>query len=260
MTGALLTTRPASARRPLRHRGARRDSLRAAPATSAAAQLQTKSCACGGSCPRCQGLLPIQPKLTIGAPNDPYEQEADRVADQVMRMPESDIQRQPVTAFVQGEADVEEDEAGEPIQLKGAESGASPEPAHPADRLNSLKGRGQPLSRSIRNFFEPRLGYDLSQVQVHADARAAESAQAVNAQAYTVGRNIVFAEGRYAPHTTQGRRSGGEGPPDRREAALLLSQRAASILITGSHRRQRVLLGRECIARGSTDSDSLGDS
>ena len=50
------------------------------------------SCACGGGCPRC---TPVQTKLKIGQPGDRYEQEADRVADQVMRMPDPGIQRQP---------------------------------------------------------------------------------------------------------------------------------------------------------------------
>lgn len=56
---------------------------------------RTPSCACGGSCPFCTSSLPIQPKLKIGAPNDKYEQEADRVADQIMRMPEPGLQRKP---------------------------------------------------------------------------------------------------------------------------------------------------------------------
>ena len=50
------------------------------------------SCACGGGCPACQNRLPLQAKLKIGQPNDEYEQEADRVADQIMRMPNPQIQ------------------------------------------------------------------------------------------------------------------------------------------------------------------------
>ncbi len=53
------------------------------------------SCACGGECPRCQSILPIQAKLKIGAPDDKYEQEADRVADQVMHMSDPAVQRKP---------------------------------------------------------------------------------------------------------------------------------------------------------------------
>ncbi len=50
-------------------------------------------CVCDGGCPRCAGT--VQPKLIIGQPNDKYEQEADRVAEQVMRMPEPGLQRNP---------------------------------------------------------------------------------------------------------------------------------------------------------------------
>jgi hypothetical protein len=69
-----------------------------------------------------------------------------------------------------------------------------------------LSSPGQPLNAGTRAFMEPRFGYDFSQVRVHTDARAAESAQAVNALAYTVGRGVVFGEGQYAPETSGGRR------------------------------------------------------
>src|SRR5262249_12252937 len=62
------------------------------------------------------------------------------------------------------------------------------------------------LEGQAREFMESRFGHDFGQVRVHSDARAAASAQAVNALAYTVGRNIVFAQGQYAPGTAQGRR------------------------------------------------------
>src|SRR6185369_18043496 len=54
-------------------------------------------------------------------------------------------------------------------------------------------------------FFEPRFVHDFSRVRVHTDARAAESARAVNALAYTVGRDVVFGDGQYAPGTSGGR-------------------------------------------------------
>lgn len=69
-----------------------------------------------------------------------------------------------------------------------------------------LSSPGQPLDTESRTFFEPRFGHDFSLVRVHTDAKAAESAQAVHASAYTVGRDICFARGRYAPATTDGRR------------------------------------------------------
>jgi Domain of unknown function (DUF4157) len=69
-----------------------------------------------------------------------------------------------------------------------------------------LGSPGAPLEGGMRAFFEPKLASDLSDVRVHRDARAVASARAVNAAAYTVGADIVFANGRYAPKTRGGRR------------------------------------------------------
>jgi hypothetical protein len=68
-----------------------------------------------------------------------------------------------------------------------------------------LRSRGNPLDQETRSFFEPRLGRDLSQVEVHSSVRAAESARAINAMAYTVGNAIVFGTGRYSPKSESGR-------------------------------------------------------
>jgi hypothetical protein len=69
-----------------------------------------------------------------------------------------------------------------------------------------LSSPGQPLDAGTRAFMEPRFRFDFSQVRVHTDARAAESARVVNALAYTVGRDVVFGEGEYEPGTSEGRR------------------------------------------------------
>ncbi len=69
-----------------------------------------------------------------------------------------------------------------------------------------LSAGGQPLDRQTRSFMEARFGHDFGRVRIHADARAAESARAVNAHAYTVGAHIAFAPGRFAPTTADGRR------------------------------------------------------
>lgn len=69
-----------------------------------------------------------------------------------------------------------------------------------------LRSPGRPLDAATRAFMEPRFGHDFSQVRVHANAKAAESARAVNALAYTAGREVVFGKGQYAPHTRDGQR------------------------------------------------------
>ncbi len=164
----------------------------------------------------------IQAKLTISQPDDPAEIEADRVAETVMRMPEhvsnsaaaaegsERLQIQRVCVHCEDEMSRqtmgEEDEEENLMQAKEL-PGHSPvaQPDVEAS-VQSLKGRGQPLSQAERAFFEPRFGYDFSQVRVHSDAGAAESARAVNARAYTVGRDVVFGAGEYAPDTLGGRR------------------------------------------------------
>jgi len=72
--------------------------------------------------------------------------------------------------------------------------------------LDVLNSPGRPLDAAARAFLEPRFGRDFSGVWVHTDARAAESARAVNALAYTVGRDVVFGAGQYAPSSVEGQR------------------------------------------------------
>ncbi len=154
----------------------------------------------------------VQAKLTVGSPNDKYEQEADRVAEQVMRMPapsetagavrwsKTGPQGPSQLPTIQRKCTKCEEE--QKLQAKEI-SGTTPEVApQVAARVQSLQGVGQPLPASARQFFEPRFGRDFSQVRIHTDAA---STQALGARAYTLGRNIVFNTGQYAPETTSGR-------------------------------------------------------
>lgn len=134
---------------------------------------------------------PPQPKLGFSQPHDRYEQEADRVAERVTRMPEARVQarggeRQSIRAKP----------AGGPMGQVGSGLAA---------QLGSLSG-GRPLPQAVRDYFEPRLGHDFGQVRVHDDARAAVAAQAVRARALTMGREVLFGEGQYAPASTEGQR------------------------------------------------------
>lgn len=73
------------------------------------------------------------------------------------------------------------------------------------DSIHTLAGRGSALPESVRAFMGPRFGADFSGVRVHTDAQAHELARNVNALAFTVGRDLVFAAGHYAPETERGR-------------------------------------------------------
>jgi hypothetical protein len=109
-------------------------------------------------------------------------------------MPEPGVQRQ-----------VEEEEEEE-LQAKATSGHISESNPNLEFNIQSLKGGGQPLSENDRTFFEPRFGIDFSQVRMHTDTRAAESARAVNARAFTAGRDVVFGAGKYAPGTSEGRK------------------------------------------------------
>ena len=89
--------------------------------------------------------------------------------------------------------------------LQRAAVGAGPQVAPPIVH-EVLRGSGQPLDVQTRALMEPRFGHDFSRVRVHTDARAAQSARAVNALASTIGRDVVFGAGQYAPGTHAGQR------------------------------------------------------
>jgi len=93
-----------------------------------------------------------------------------------------------------------------PAVIQRAAINAVPAGEVPPVVNEALRSPGKPLDSATRSFFESRLGHDFGGVRVHTDARAAESAAAVNALAYTVGRDVVFGAGRYAPDASDGRR------------------------------------------------------
>lgn len=88
------------------------------------------------------------------------------------------------------------------LKNSSLENGANSAPPIVHDVLHSS---GEPLDPTTRAFMEPRFGQDFSRVRVHTGARASESARAVDALAYTVGRDVVFKEGHYNPGNSRGR-------------------------------------------------------
>ena len=187
----------------------------------------------------------IQKKLTVGRPNDEYEQEADRVADQVMRMSdpvpakqrpwtgsinhllqtqpveeeEEEAQAKPLLQMQPIEEEEEDvqakplfqrqpiEEEEEPVQMRaGTDLSRTPEVGPNLEgHIHGLKGGGQPLSDSTRTFFEPRFGRKFNQVRVHTGYQANRVTRALNARAFTKGHDIVFGAGLYAPETSYGK-------------------------------------------------------
>ncbi len=149
----------------------------------------------------------IQPKLSIGAADDPSEKEADAIADHVMRMPVSDGGNtffKPVTSSLAQRkcADCEEEDKLQRKAGSGKSSTTAPPLVH--EVLNS--GSGKTLDNATLSFMEPRLGADFSNVKIHDNALAAKSADSINALAYTSGNNVVFNSGQYNSNTDSGKR------------------------------------------------------
>jgi hypothetical protein len=95
-------------------------------------------------------------------------------------------------------------EAGVTVQRK-ADTSAKVTSA-PAGMQEVLRSSGAPLGGDTRRLMESRIGANFGNVRVHTDARAATSARALNAKAYTVGRDVVFASGQYSPHSPDGQK------------------------------------------------------
>jgi len=184
----------------------------------------------------------IQTKLKVSTPGDPFEREADHVADTVMRMADpvengskvptiqsrtaaSQIKpksksRIPVAVREDDEEeeeqrlqrvcdDCEEEMAQEKgvsgqSQLSRKVEGVPQSPVAVSTNINAMQGSGTPLSAATRTFFEPRFGADFSRVRVHTDARANDTAKSINAKAFTTANDIVFGSGQYKPESIEG--------------------------------------------------------
>ncbi|MGH8248054.1 MAG: DUF4157 domain-containing protein [Gammaproteobacteria bacterium] len=160
--------------------------------------LLQRKCACGnhavggGECSECnkKRRFSLPAKLKIGESGDRYEKEADGIAD---RMSAAGVLHPAVGG------------AAARVQRFSGQSTGHLEAA-PASVEQALATPGRPLEPGLRRDMEQRFGHDFSSVLVHSGAAAEQSARDVNAQAYTVGHDIVFGAGRFAPATHEGRR------------------------------------------------------
>jgi hypothetical protein len=148
------------------------------------------------------GLI-VQRKLTIGAVNNPLEHEADALADTVMRMPEpnfiqrkcphcedEEAQRKPLTSFIQ--------------KKESATSNTASDSAH--SQIQATKGGGSTMAANTKSFMESRFGTDFSNVRIHSGSYASQLSKKLNAQAFTVGNDIYFNDGKFSPGSSAGKR------------------------------------------------------
>lgn len=153
--------------------------------------------ASGGTCEECAGKAQVQTKLRIAESGDPLEQQADRIAERVTS-----------------------DSVHSPAQVSGHDTGlgelniarrALPEPARDNSHSDgvvetALAQSGASFESAARRDMERRFGHDFSQVRVHTSPTAAQAADALQARAFTYGRDVYFGEGQYSPGTADGRR------------------------------------------------------
>jgi hypothetical protein len=173
----------------------------------------------------------LQAKLAVGEPNDQYEQEADRVAGEIMRMPNAGIQPGLVGERVSRLSNQVVPRA--PLQERGGEGDeastgepqvAAPDalPANEDEQIDlgagsmdvtrqdefqiqTMRGSGEELPAADRGFMESRFGQPFDHVRIHTDARSGQLARNLGARAFTLGQDIVFGESEYKPATADGR-------------------------------------------------------
>ncbi len=160
-------------------------------------------------------FLPIQFKLSVGAVDDPLEHEADVMADTVMRMPMSGSFSSTQNRFIQRRCNHCEEEENDGIAqrkplvsfIQKKENGKSEGPVNDAvsSQINATKGNGSGMDDQTQSFMESRFGTGFQDVRIHAGGYASELSQQLNAQAFTVGNDVYFNQGKYAPNTSEGK-------------------------------------------------------
>ncbi len=154
----------------------------------------------------------VQPKLTVNTPGDIYEQEADAMADRVMRMSTNETAK-PVTGLIGKSlqrkcAHCEEEEKRKTMVMRKVGSGNAGLAVSSsfASSLNASKGGGSPLPQRTRSFMENAFSADFSSVRIHTDGQAAEMSRGINANAFTYGNDIYFKDGANAINSGPGKK------------------------------------------------------
>jgi len=143
----------------------------------------------------------IQPKLSLGAPDDPYEREADAVAEQVMRNLSVKADPPDIQAKC---ASCEREE--ERLRRQGSGQVSTHTLGRLESRLQQRQNRGNALPPTLQTRMQEAFGADFGQVRIHADEEAAQMAGDIQALAFARGQDIYFAQGQYQPQTPSGQR------------------------------------------------------
>lgn len=150
--------------------------------------------------PQSHLMSPLQAKLTIGQPGDQYEQEADRIASQVVEQINA-----PTT--LQHQEEPEEQLQAKPSisHLQRREGGAGGEVSTDVEStINSVRGGGMPLDAGLQNSMGQTMGADFSKVRVHTGFEADQLNRSIQAKAFTTGQDVFFRQGEYNPGSRRG--------------------------------------------------------
>lgn len=165
----------------------------------------------GNATPATVSPIRLQPKLSIGAVNDPLEHEADAMADKVMSM--QDVPAVAVTAaggiqrkcaHCEEEEKVQRKPLASFIQRKESSAGTVASDAV-SNKINASKGNGSSMDSHTQSFMQSRFGTDFSDVKVHTGGEAIQMNRELNAKAFTIGNDIYFNEGQYNPNSGDGK-------------------------------------------------------
>jgi Domain of unknown function (DUF4157) len=146
----------------------------------------------------------IQTKLSVGAVDDPFEQEADAMADRVMRMTETSFIQRKCAACEHEEEKIHR-KITPFIQKQSIGSAGGQASDSVSNQIENSRGEGSRMSENTLSFMESRFGANFSNVKIHTDSNAVQMSRELNAQAFTVGSDIYFNSGKYAPDSDSGK-------------------------------------------------------
>lgn len=145
----------------------------------------------------------VQKKLRVGASHDQYERQADRVSDYVLQNNARDKIRSVLST---SPSSVQSEHLGRATSANSKNDGATVTSTVSPTVSQTLSQSGRPLDDHTKTFFESRFDRDFSNVRVHTDQVAAQSAGDIDARAYTVNNHVVFSKDQFDPNSSKGQR------------------------------------------------------
>ncbi len=189
----------------------------------------------------------VQTKLTVNKPGDKFEQEADTMAEKVMRMPADKKKEKGEKTSLLPEEKLQKKENEKEITDPSQQAGKQEVDEKMQSAIRSKTSGGEPINDSTRQFMEPKFGNDFSNVRIHKDAKSAQLNNQLNAKAFTYQNHIFFGAGQYQPESPGGKQLLAH------ELTHVVQQGASPTLNTGLQRKPEST-GKPMIQRGILSS------